>query len=183
MDLAQYEVIGELKGSLSAHAESIYEGDLRTEREKELAESLFRSITETTPEGQTVRRPTKLGAICRRAGATVEEMKPIIEQFRAEGRSFLMPPVGTELDEETTVDISHESLIRQWKRLSDWAEREAKGSKLYADLRRDAASWEERGRPTDWLYTGARLAEAQRLDELPAGMRPARHVGHLPGRA
>ena len=162
MDVAQYEVIGELKGSLSGHAESIYEGDLRTEREKELAESLFRSITETTPEGQTVRRPTKLGAICRRAGATVEELKPIIEQFRAEGRSFLMPPVGTELDEETTVDISHESLIRQWKRLSDWAEEEAKESKLYADLRRDAASWDERGRPTDWLYTGARLAEAGR---------------------
>lgn len=162
MDVAQYEVIGELKGTLSAHAESIYEKDLRTEREKGLAESLFRSITETTPEGQTVRRPTKLGAICRHAGAAVEELKPVVEQFRAEGRSFLMPPVGVELDEETTIDISHESLIRQWKRLSDWAEEEAKESKLYADLRRDAASWDERGRPTDWLYTGARLAEAQR---------------------
>ena len=162
IDLAQYELIGELKGTLSAHAESIYEGELRTEREKGLAESLFRSITETTPEGQTVRRPTKLGAISRRAGASVEELKPIIERFRAEGRSFLMPPVGTELDEETTIDISHESLIRQWKRLSDWAEEEAKESKLYADLRRDAASWDERGRPTDWLYTGARLAEAER---------------------
>jgi hypothetical protein len=161
MDVAQYEVIGELKGSLSAHAESIYEGELRTPREKALAESLFRSITETTPEGQTVRRPTKLGAVCRRAGATVEELRPVVEQFRAEGRSFLMPPAGTELDEETTLDISHESLIRQWKRLGEWAEAEAKESKLYADLRRDAASWDERGRPTDWLYTGARLAEAR----------------------
>jgi energy-coupling factor transporter ATP-binding protein EcfA2 len=165
MDLTQYEVIGELKGSLSAHAQSIYEGDLRTPREKELAEALFRSITETTPEGQTVRRPTKLGAVCRRAGATVEELKPVIEQFRAEGRSFLIPPLGVELDGETTVDISHESLIRQWKRLSDWAEAEAKETKLYADLRHDAASWDEREHPTDWLYTGVRLVEAQRWAE------------------
>jgi conflict system STAND superfamily ATPase len=161
MDIAQYEVIGELKGSLSGHAENIYERDLRTPREQELAEALFRSITETTPEGQTVRRPTKLDAIARRAGATVEELKPVIEQFRAEGRSFLMPPLGVALDEETTVDISHESLIRQWKRLGDWAEAEAKESKLYADLKRDAVSWDGRGRPIDWLYTGVRLAEAQ----------------------
>jgi energy-coupling factor transporter ATP-binding protein EcfA2 len=162
MDLPQYEVIGEMKGSLSAHTESIYQGYLCTPREKKLAEALFRSITEATPEGQTVRRPTKLGVVCRRADATVEEMKPVIEQFRLEGRSFLMPPQGVELDEETTVDVSHESLIRQWKRLGEWAEAEAKESKLYANLRRDAASWDERGCPTDWLYTGARLAEAQR---------------------
>ncbi len=168
MDLEHYEFVGELSGSLSAHAEAIYQEDLQTEREKYLAETLFRSITETTPEGQTVRKPTKLKVICQRAAsdhddlsAVESEMKAVIEQFRKEGRSFLMPPQRVELDAETTIDISHESLIRQWKRLSDWAEVEAKEIKLYADLKRDAATWVEKKQNPDWLYTGARLSEAQ----------------------
>lgn len=161
MDLQHYEFIGELKGSLSAHAEKIYNEELKSDRERDLAQLLFRSLTETTAEGQTVRNPTKLGVICRRAVATPAEVKAVIEQFRAEGRSFLMPPVGVDLDEETTIDISHESLIRQWRRLGEWAEQEAKESKLYADLKRDAASWRDNRRNPDWLYTGLRLAEAQ----------------------
>ena len=158
MDLRAYEFVGELKGSLSAHAEKIYEEELKTGREKELAEALFRSITESTTEG-TVRKPTKLGVICRRAAASAEEMKRVIEQFRAEGCSFLMPPEGVELDDETTIDISHESLIRQWQRLSAWAEMEAKEAKLYTDLKRDAVSWKEKRRNPDWLYT-ARVESA-----------------------
>ncbi|HSO75619.1 MAG TPA: hypothetical protein VLU47_12360, partial [Blastocatellia bacterium] len=161
MDLRAYEFVGELKGSLSAHAEKIYEEELKTGREKKLAEALFRGITETTADGQTVRKPTKLSVICRRAVASAEEMKPVTEQFRAEGCSFLMPPQCVELDEDTSIDISHESLIRQWQRLSAWAEMEAKEAKLYTDLKRDAISWEEKGRNPDWLYAGARLIEAQ----------------------
>jgi hypothetical protein len=161
MDLPHYEFIGELKGSLSAHAENIYQEELQTKHEKQLAEMLFRSITETTAEGQTVRKPTKLGVICRRCLASTAEMQVVIEQFRAEGRSFLMPPQDVELDEETAIDISHESLIRQWQRLSAWAEVEAKEAKLYADLKRDAVSWQEKGRKPDWLYVGARLTEAR----------------------
>ena len=41
----------------------------------------------------------------------------MIDVFRAPGRSFLMPPHGVELDDDSVVDISHESLIRQWWRL------------------------------------------------------------------
>jgi hypothetical protein len=161
MDLRHYEFIGELKGSLSAHAEKIYNEELKTERERELAEALFRSITETTAENQTVRRPTRLGIICKRANASPEEMKPVIDQFREEGRSFLMPPKDVKLDAETMIDISHESLIRQWGRLSGWAELEVKASKIYEDLKRSANSWNEKGREPSWLFSGARLAEAQ----------------------
>jgi len=162
IDLRHYEFVGELKGSLSAHAEAIYQEELLSDREKELAEIVFRSLTETTAEGQTVRKPTKLKNICRRAKADVEELKSVIEQFRAEGRSFLMPPCGVSLDEETTIDISHESLIRQWKRLSDWAEIEANEMRLCADLKRSADSWKENNKNPAWLYRGMRLAEAKK---------------------
>ena len=49
----------------------------------------------------------------------------IVEQFRAAGRTFLMPPPGTELQATTVIYISHESLMRVWRRMSEWVEQEA----------------------------------------------------------
>lgn len=47
---------------------------------------------------------------------------------------------------DSTVDITHESLIWKWKRLSNWVAAEAAGAELYRDLVKDAngkATWGE----------------------------------------
>ncbi|HKQ91305.1 MAG TPA: hypothetical protein VJZ77_11500 [Blastocatellia bacterium] len=171
MDFQHYDFIGQLKGSLSKHAEGIYE-ELKP-REQRLAEALFRAITETIDDNRTVRRPTRLGHICESADATLGEMIAVIDIFRADGRSFLMPPKDVSLNEETTIDISHESLIRQWERLSQWAADEVKASKLYGDLKRDAQTWVDKGRNEDWLYRYGRLTEAQQwADAHPRLIKP-----------
>ena len=57
-----------------------------------------------------------------------------IDVFRRGGRSFLMPPHGVELQPETIIDISHESLIRNWGRLQDWVKDEAESARIYRRL-------------------------------------------------
>src|SRR5207244_1464375 len=52
------------------------------------------------------------------------------------------------------VDISHESLIRLWKRLKEWVAEEGKSGDIYQRLVDQALN-----RPRD-LYRGASLAEA-----------------------
>jgi hypothetical protein len=136
IDLEQYQRIGLLESSLSQHAEEAF-AEL-DERQRAIAESLFRQIIDTTPDNQTIRRPSTLAALCQRAQASQTEVVAVLDKFRQEGRSFLMPPGDTPLTSDTIIDISHESLIRQWIRLRQWAEAEAQATEVYRRLQESA---------------------------------------------
>ena len=75
-----------------------------------------------------IRRPTKLQEICATVEADEKEVIAIIERFRQTGRSFLMPPAGDDLTQNSLIDISHESLIRNWQRLKTWVEEESQSA-------------------------------------------------------
>ena len=90
----------------------------------------------------------------------------MIDAFRVNGCNFLTPELDPEkpkpVGAETYIDISHESLIRQWKRLSEWLEKEARAAQQWRRLldryatgvplqRRELAqfsSWREETKPT-----------------------------------
>src|ERR1044071_76447 len=42
-----------------------------------------------------------------------------------------MPPAGTELRPDSVIDISHESLIRNWERLKQWVNEEGSSVRIY----------------------------------------------------
>jgi hypothetical protein len=51
-----------------------------------------------------------------------------------------MPPAGVALTPETVVDISHESLIRNWTRLQAWVRDEAEAARIYRRLSEAASA-------------------------------------------
>ena len=65
-------------------------------------------------EGRDSRRPASLRSVAEAAGVPVEQVVPVVEAFRHADLSVLVPPPPTPLEPETILDISHESLIRQW---------------------------------------------------------------------
>ena len=81
-------------------------------------------------DSRGIRRPTSLGQLCATTGATQPEIKSVIDVFRKPSRSFLMPPMPEVLAPGTVIDISHESLMRVWKRLNAWAEEEAESARM-----------------------------------------------------
>ena len=64
----------------------------------------------------------------------MEEVIAVIDVFRSGGRSFLMPPSDVSLQRDTIIDISHESLIRNWQRLRTWVNEEAQSARIYRRL-------------------------------------------------
>jgi hypothetical protein len=48
-----------------------------------------------------------------------QEIAVLADVFRQQERNFLTPPLGKALEPDNAVDSSHESLIRQWRRLHD----------------------------------------------------------------
>jgi hypothetical protein len=129
LDLEHYQAIGTMTESLSRHADEA----LQTLPESchRLAEIMFKALTERGADNREIRRPTTISEICAIAGATIDEVAQVVEVFRREGRSFLMPPPGIPIRAETVIDIVHESLIRNWERLKVWVDEESNSARIY----------------------------------------------------
>jgi WD40 repeat protein/predicted chitinase len=140
LDLCCYEAVGAMDEALSLHADEAW-SELRGERERQIAETLFKRLTEKEADHREGRRPATLGEVCAVVEATTEEVAPVVECFRREGRSFLMPPPDVPLTRDTLIDISHESLIRGWLRLRLWVDEEAQSARQYKRLAETAAGY------------------------------------------
>ena len=124
--------------ALDQHAEQAY-SELGAERLQQVCEKLFKALTDKATDLRGVRRPTSLRDLCALTDATEAEVIGVIDVFRDPSRSFLMPSASEALQAKTVIDISHESLMRVWRRLDGWAEDEAGSARLYRRLAETAA--------------------------------------------
>ncbi len=133
LDLTDYEAIGAMAGALDKHAEKAY-GELQSDREKKICERIFKTLTDKGTDARGVRRPVSFGFLCEVAEAAPAEVAAVLAVFRKASRSFLMPPIADDLTSGSIVDISHESLMRVWKRLAQWTVAEAQSAQLFTRL-------------------------------------------------
>ncbi|HJR06102.1 MAG TPA: AAA family ATPase [Pyrinomonadaceae bacterium] len=178
LDLPHYESIGGLSEAISRHADEAYD-ELGSERSRRIAEILFKLLTERGSDNREIRRPTRLAEVCAVAGAEKEEVRAIIEGFRREGRSFLMPPPGVALRDNTFIDISHESLIRGWQRLQRWVDDEALSARIYRRLAETAILYRA-GEAGLWRDPDLPIALAWREKHQPNAAWGARYSPDFP---
>jgi CHASE2 domain-containing sensor protein len=124
------------------------------------AEEILATVSDRNPQAiETARRLFCLliegeGDNAVRRVATVEEVMAVSEQsfqriaeiadaFRATDCNFLTPAPERPLVPGTVLDISHESLIRHWRRLNDWVRREAVSAAQYRELAHRAERWQQ----------------------------------------
>jgi FOG: WD40 repeat len=150
MDIPHYNSIGGMSEALSLHADEAYEE--LNDAQKLIAKKLFKGLTEKGTDNREIRRPMEVREICELTGASEEAVIAVIEVFRRAGRSFLMPPPTdaqtgkpVPLDSESLIDISHESLIRNWGRLKDWVDEESRSARIYRRLAETAVLHKEGG--------------------------------------
>lgn len=155
IDLRHYIAIGKISEALSQHAnEAFTELDAH---DKAICEVLFKALTEKGADNQGIRRAVKLGEIASISGVSQQELISVIERFREPGRSLLMPPSSVELDEDSIIEISHESLMRIWQRLRNWVEEEADSAQMYKRLS-EAAEMYQVGKTSLWRPPDLQLA-------------------------
>lgn len=156
IDIEDYEGVGTMQHALSQHAEEAY-AELDTDRQRQICENLFKALTDRISDARGIRRPRQLFEICELANAPLNEVVEVVEVFRKRGRGFLMPPVGTVLDNNSIIDISHESIMRVWDRLIDWVNEENQSAQEYLRLC-EAANLYETGRGGLWRDPELQLA-------------------------
>lgn len=132
VSMRDYMAAGKLENALSLHANEAYvELD---DHKRQLCKSVFKALTEKGKEGKGIRRPASIEEIAALSNAQPSEIVKIVEVFRSPGRSFITPYYGTELVNETVIDISHESFMRVWDKLKAWVDEEASSSQMYLRL-------------------------------------------------
>ncbi len=176
LTLEDYEQVGGLAEALSRHADQAY--DSLNDAQKVIAEVLFRSICERGSAHRDGRHPSSVSTIAERAGVSADAIIEIVERFRDPAYGFLVPPVSSKLLEESVIDISHESLIKLWKRLNCWVEEEAKAADTYRFLEQSAKRWKE-GQAALWSTPHLETALAWKEHERPTAEWAERYGGNF----
>ncbi|HRH36859.1 MAG TPA: hypothetical protein PK760_00855, partial [Flavobacteriales bacterium] len=131
LDLQDLGSIGGLDKALSQHADEALEG--MEPKERQLSKSMFQALTEIDDHGRKIRRPVLFSELQELTGATAQGIMHVVQQFVRDGRSFLvLSPTADGKDQ--VLDISHESLIRQWDQLGEWVDEEGESAAMYGRL-------------------------------------------------
>jgi WD40 repeat protein/tetratricopeptide (TPR) repeat protein len=174
LTLTDYEKVGGLTEALSMQADEAFE-TLNPEQ-KRIAEILFRSLCERGGGRRDGRRPTPVSEVATRAETHPDRVVDIVEVFRKSGYGFLVPPVPEKIFENTILDITHESLIRLWRRLNVWVHLEAESSKEYRFLEETARRWKA-GKGSLWGTPDLEIALEWKKREHPSGGWAGRYGG------
>ncbi len=145
ISLKDYEDTGGVTGAISRHADRIYD-DLATEKHRKAAERLFKAISERDRRGRSIRRATTFGEIAGIvagdetkvfAADASKTLDDVIDAFRAPDCCFVMPAADEKLSDTTLIDISHESLLLRWSKLTGndgWIVEEERNGRVYVGL-------------------------------------------------
>ncbi len=176
MDLEHYRDVGMLADALRRHADEALAGldpavvhakeavnaalDALDPQELRFFQVAFQALTDTDHANRKVRRWQSVRGLRELTGQTLPELHRLLERFVDDRRSFLRysGEGGSTGPDATLVDISHESLIRQWDRLRAWVQEEAQNRDTYVRIRDDARRWEA-GAGSLWEDPG--LAQAR----------------------
>lgn len=152
---SDYDSVGTMSDAMSLHANEAYE-ELSL-RGKEICEMMFKTITEKGTDNKGLRHPSGVKSIKSIAGCTSGELFEVVEKFRIPSRSFITPRQNVPLDEDSIIDLSHESLMRLWDRLREWVDDEASSVQMYNRLSEASAMYQQ-GKTSLWRPPDLQLA-------------------------
>jgi len=163
-----YLAIGGVEGALASHADDI--------------------LAELGPGARDDARAMLLRLVSRERTRAIERMDDVVEAARdpEDGRRILERFIAARLlvahgdEEETTIEIVHESLLTRWPRLRRWLDEELEETALLLELQDAARDWDERGRPPGLLLLGDPLDQARRWSRRhPDRKLPSREASFL----
>jgi ABC-type glycerol-3-phosphate transport system substrate-binding protein/energy-coupling factor transporter ATP-binding protein EcfA2 len=154
LTLEAYRELGGVSGALARRAEDLY-GRLN-QVGQEATRQLFLRLVGLGEAGSEDTRKRVLRSELTSLEVDRESMEAAIDTF---GNRRLL---SFDRDPETrgpTVEVAHETLLREWGRLRDWIESAREDLRMHARLSTAARDWLDADRGPDYLLTGSRLEQ------------------------
>lgn len=130
---------------------------------KMIIETAFKCLTKID-NGRAVRNRMTLGeitAILNEPRLDFKSVGKVLDIFREPGNTLLKPyiqdddPESKTLNQDAVLDITHESLIRNWEYLGEWAQEEFNSYSTFLDFEQQLNRWIESGKSNAFLlYIG-----------------------------
>jgi WD40 repeat protein/uncharacterized caspase-like protein len=180
LTLAAYQELGGIKGALERQAQAVY--DSLDPEAQECAQWIFLNLTQLG-EGteDTRRRVTKSDLVVKKYPSqliektlqTLTAAKLLVFNLdrginSGQSKSADRPLEDDELfreamQQEATVEVVHEILIRHWSTLRWWLEENRTRLRSQRQIEQAALLWQQKERQPDFLLRGVRLAEAEEI--------------------
>jgi hypothetical protein len=125
---------------------------------KAIIKSAFVCLTKID-QSRAVRNRMTLGeitSITGKPGFGTNEVGAVLNIFREPGNTFIRPfitedPASQSLGDKDVLDITHESLIRNWAYLEQWAKAEFDNYTISLDFEQQLNRWVDSGKSSDFL--------------------------------
>ena len=154
LTVSAYKDIGEIEGALEAHANKLYNEQLKTNEERDACRRILLMLTTPGEGTEDTRR-----RIDRAQLSTGHVVDSVLETL-SNGR---LVTVGE--TEPVQIEVAHESLIRGWRRLRDWLDQDRESLRVLHRLSDAAKEWQANNNDRAFLYTGSRLTLAEEWAE------------------
>jgi len=128
IDLVHYFAAGGIEHALNQDAEGAMQG-----LDRDGVARVFKRLTDTDSSQRRVRSPARISELMAASGLDRTQVKAIVKRFEEAERNFVYRSDDGNADDQR-VDISHESMIRQWASLKKWIEEEQASSETFKDL-------------------------------------------------
>jgi energy-coupling factor transporter ATP-binding protein EcfA2 len=160
-----------LQNVLDTHANKLYESaaegyrkttgrTLSDQMAKEIIKKTFSCLTKIDQARAVRNRMTvhEIWSIVNRNDVDTESLAAILRVFREPGNTFIRPfitedPGSVKLADDDVLDITHESLIRNWVLLEEWAEEEFNNYTISLDFEQQLGRWVESGKQGGYLLS------------------------------
>ena len=152
MTLSGYASSGGVRGAIAETAETVFADQFTTEQ-RSIARRIFLRLTELGNE--------ESAADTRRRASFDELILRPEEAFTTREVLKALADARLITTSEDAAEVAHEALIREWPTLRRWLEENRESLRLHRQMTEAAQEWRKLDRTPDFLYRGARLAQAQ----------------------
>jgi WD40 repeat protein/energy-coupling factor transporter ATP-binding protein EcfA2 len=156
LNIKTYRQLGGVRGALQQHVDDIYQH--LQPQEQQAAKQIFLRLIDLTEATKELSLGEK--AVSRRAYLS-EFNDELVQNIL--NRLINSNLVVSNRQQQSTVEIAHETLINSWSTLKQWIEESKEAIAIRNRLSEDARRWQDSTSPTDELWSGSKL---QRVEEL-----------------
>jgi hypothetical protein len=168
-----------LSNVLNAHARELYETSINycirhigrnisRQEAHEILKQIFTCLTKIN-DSRAVRNRATVQEIKQIIGKDIDNklIEGLVNLFRESENTLLKPFIlnpsaahpshqyaySSSLTDEDILDITHESLIRNWTDLTEWTKKDHENVSIIEDLKKQVGRWEQKNRSSDYLLT------------------------------
>ncbi len=151
--LAAYQELGGISGALAQRVEKLYAE--MTPDHQELTRQMFLRLVDIGDDRGDARRRVRREELLSLT-LDADAMDELIDTFAAYRLLTLDHDAGSR---SPTVEVAHEAILREWRRLSTWIEESREDIKMRQQLDHIAQEWAAKGKEVSYLASGQRLAQ------------------------